>query len=476
MKIRRRTAIAKSYIRMGYRSGRAVMMFSRILALYLAFLGVRRLVGRKRAKRIETWVHTRGARILHKGFLSLEGVYIKLGQFMSMLTGLLPDQYLDELQALQDAVPPRPYEAIKARIESELSKPIGEIFSEFDEEATASASLGQVHLGRLIDGREVAVKVQYPGIERVVRTDLGVVRLVARVVDLFLPELHYQNVYEDLKKTITRELDYENEGRNAEAIAKNFEDNPHIEFPSIYWEYTTSKVLCMERKRGIKILDVEAIEESGIRPIDVIEVLVQAYFKQLLVDGFYHADPHPGNFFVRKAPDGRPTIVFLDFGAVAEFPTEFKEGMRTVVYGYMLRDDKRVIEGMRQMGFEASGADEEVFEKAVRHYMDKLLHFAPEDFSQLDLREFDIRKNLEEMEVSFRELARAFQVPRNWFYVERTLTLLLGLCARLDPKVDAFLYGFPYAVEFVFGGDAKLAEIWGNLQDPTKARDRAVRA
>ncbi|MER3396103.1 MAG: ABC transporter [Acidimicrobiia bacterium] len=472
---RRRTSELRAYVRMGYRSVRALAMFGRILVIYVILLGLRRILGRDRSARVEEGIHLWSARTLYKGFLSLEGVYIKLGQFMSMLTGLLPDQYLDELEKLQDAVPPRPYEAIAARITTELEKPIEAVFEELEEKATASASLGQVHLGRLRDGREVAVKVQYPGIEQVVRTDLAVVRLAASVIDFFFPELNYRNVYEDLKKTITRELDYLNEGRSAERIAANFADNDHVEFPLIYWEYTTSKVLCMERKRGIKILDVAAIKEAGIRPIDVIEILVQAYFKQLLVDGFYHADPHPGNFFVKKAADGRPTIVFLDFGAVAEFPKDFKDGMRTVVYGYMLRDDKRVIEGMRQMGFEAAGADEEIFEKAVRHYMDKLLHFSPQDFSKLDLREFDIRKNLEEMQLSFRELARTFQVPRNWFYVERTLTLLMGLCARLDPKVDAFLYGFPYAVEFVFGGDSKLAAIWGTTSDPTKARSRAVK-
>ncbi len=476
MKARRRLRIARSYFRMGYRSARALTMFARILVLYLVLLAVSKVGGRRISDRLAPRLHRRGARILYKGIVSLEGVYIKAGQFLSMLTGFLPDEYLDELEGLQDAVPPRPYAAIESRIRTELGKPLEEIFEHLDEEPVASASLGQVHLGRLRDGREVALKVQYPGIERVVRTDLAVVRVVARVVDLFLPELNYRNVYDDLKKTVTRELDYRIEGRNAEVIAANFRDNPRVDFPEIYWEFTTSKVLCMERKRGIKILDVEAIKEAGIRPIDVIETLVQAYFKQLLVDGLYHADPHPGNFFVRKGEDGRPVIVFLDFGAVAEFPEVFKEGMRTVVYGYMLRDDKRVIEGMRQMGFEAAGADEEVFEKAVRHYMDKLLHFAPEDFSRLDLTEFDIRRNLEEMQLSFRELARAFQVPRNWFYVERTLTLLLGLCARLDPKVDAFLYGFPYAVEFVFGGDSKLAAVWGTTADPSRSHQRAVKA
>lgn len=466
---------ARAYYQMGYRATRAVLMFLRLLVLYLAFLGVRKVLGQKRTESLEHAVHRAGARTLHNGILRLEGVYIKLGQFMSMLTGFLPDEYLDELQALQDAVPPRPYSAVEERLRAEYGVSPMEVFELLEGTPVASASIGQVHLGVLKDGREVAVKVQYPGIERIVRTDLAVVRLVARVVDRLLPELQYMNVYDDLRTTVLRELDYLNEGKNAEAIARNFENDPRVEFPRIYWEHTTSKVLCMERKRGIKILDVEALEAAGIRPLDVIEVLVQAYFKQLLVDGFYHADPHPGNFFVRKGRDGKPIVVFLDFGAVAQFPAEFRDGMRTVVYGYMLRDDSKVIEGMRRMGFEAAGADEAVFEKAVRHYMDKLLHFAPEDFSKLDLSEFDLRKNLEEMQVSFRELARAFRVPRNWFYVERTLTLLLGLCARLDPKVDAFLYGFPYAVEFVFGGDVKLASIWGDLKDPSKARRMALR-
>jgi ubiquinone biosynthesis protein len=472
---RRVLAVPRAYARMGRRSLLALSMFTRILVLYVGLIVARRFVGRRRTERFEHLVHRLGARILHKGILRLEGVYIKLGQFMSMLTGLLPDEYLDELQALQDAVPPRPYASIEERLRAEYGKRVEEIFEHLEPTPVASASIDQVHLGILRDSREVAVKVQYPGIERVVRTDLAIVRLVARVVDWFLPELQYMNVYEDLRSTVLRELDYLNEGRNAETIAKNFEGNEQVEFPAIYWDYTTPKVLCMERKRGIKILDVEAIKEAGIRPIDVIEVLVQAYFKQLLVDGIYHADPHPGNFFVRKLDDGRPVIVFLDFGAVAEFPQEFRDGMRTVVYGYMTRDDAKVIEGMRRMGFEAAGADEQLFERAVRHYMDKLLHFAPQDFSKLDLSEFDLRKNLEEMQVSFRELARTFRVPRNWFYVERTLTLLLGLCARLDPKVDAFLYGFPYAVEFVFGGDSKLAAIWGNLKDPSKARQIALR-
>lgn len=446
---------------MGIRSLLAGSMFFLIFSNYMFWISCRKVLGTARTRKLEASTHKRCARILHNGILRLEGVYIKAGQFISMMTGFLPDAYLEELEGMQDAVPPRPYEAIRTRIDRELG---GNPFTDLSRVPVASASLGQVHLARLRRGEidtEVAIKVQYPGIERIVSTDLAMIRIVIRVIALFLPGMHYERVYDDLSVTIRGELNYLQEGKNAEAIQANFSGDPYVEFPKIIWDLTTSRVLTMERQTGIKITDVEALTAAGIRPIDVIEKLVQSYFKQLLVDSLYHADPHPGNFFVKKAADGRPIIVFLDFGSVARFPDDFREGMRAVVYGYMSRDDHKVIEGMRQMGFASAGGDEEVFERAVRHYMDKLLHFAPSDFSQIDISEFDLRKNMTEMQVSFRELTRSFEVPRNWFYVERTLALLLGLCARLDPSVDAFVFGFPYAVQFVFGGDEKLAKRWG---------------
>lgn len=461
---------------MAIRSVNAGAMFSLILANYLIWLAARKALGKERTRGLEEATHSRGARILHRGILRLEGVYIKVGQFISMMTGFLPDAYLDALEGMQDSVPSRPFESIRARVESELGR---NPFTEFAPEPVASASLGQVHFA-VVEGDErveVAVKVQYPGIERVVATDLAMIRIVVHVISWFLRGMHYERVYDDLSETIRSELDYMSEGANAEAIGANFKGDDHIEFPTIIWEYTTSKVLTMERETGIKITDVDAIREAGIEPVDVIEKLVQSYFKQLLIDSLYHADPHPGNFFVKKAPDNKPVIVFLDFGSVAKFPPEFRKGMQTVVYGYMSRDNSKVIDGMRQMGFASAGGDEAVFEHAVRHYMDKLLHFAPTDFSRIDISDFDLIKNMDEMQVSFRELTRAFEVPRNWFYVERTLALLLGLCARLDPSVDAFVYGFPYAVQFVFGGDARLASIWGGDKapaspDPSKDSDR----
>jgi len=454
---------------MAARTLRAGWMFLGILADYLVYLGLRRVAGRERTAGWLERTHRRGARRLHRGILRLEGVYVKIGQVLSMMTSFLPDAYLSELEGLQDAVPPRAFAAIRARVEDELAAPITKVFAAFDESPVASASLGQVHLAELPDGRRVAVKVQYPGVERVVATDLAMIHVVVRVIGYFLEGLHPDRIYDDLSSTIRAELVYTNEGANAERIAANFADDDHVRFPAIVWDHTTDRVLTMERMGGRKITDVAGLRADGIEPRDVIEKLVQSYFKQLLVDRLYHADPHPGNFFVTRHADTKPVITFLDFGAVAEFPDEFAEGMRTVVFGYMTRDDTKVIEGIRAMGFASLGGDEAVFETAVRHYLDKLLNMRVEDFSNVDLSEFDVWRNLDEMEVSFRDLTRSFEVPRHWFYVERTLALLLGLCARLDPKVDAFVFGFPYAVEFVFGSDSRLAALWGTTEAPRAA-------
>ncbi|MFN8103993.1 MAG: AarF/UbiB family protein [Acidimicrobiia bacterium] len=461
-----RTARQVSRWAMARRSIRAGWMFVGILAAYLVYLGWRRVVGREAAKSLSERTHRRGARRLHRGILRLEGVYIKIGQVLSMMTSFLPDAYLEELEGLQDSVPPRPFDAIAARVEAELGAPITTSFPRFEQRPVASASLGQVHFAAIADGTPVAVKVQYPGVERIVATDLAMIRLVVKVIGWFLEGLRSDRIYDDLSSTIRAELVYTNEGANAEAIAANFSDDDHVRFPAIVWDHTTDRVLTMERMEGRKITDVAGLRDDGIEPRDVIEKLVQSYFKQLLVDRLYHADPHPGNFFVTRHVDAKPVITFLDFGAVAEFPDEFAEGMRTVVFGYMTRDDAKVIEGIKAMGFASIGGDEAVFETAVRHYLDKLLNLRIEDFSDIDLREFDVWRNLDEMELSFRDLTRSFEVPRHWFYVERTLALLLGLCARLDPKVDAFVYGFPYAVEFVFGSDSKLAALWGTTSAP----------
>lgn len=440
-------------------------VLSRIVRAAVLFLGIafeyallalrRRLVGPERAERAAARVHRRCALRLRRGALRLAGVYIKVGQAVSMMTSFLPPVYVEELETLQDAVPPHPFEQIRATLEAELAAPVEEVFTAFDESPIASASFGQVHLARLRngDGTDVAVKVQYPGLDRIVRADLWVVRQVLRVLEWFFPHSHYERLHHDLDQLLHRELDYEREGRNAETLAANFAGEDVVAFPAIHWKTTTTRVLTMERMQGVKITDVAGIRALGLDPAEVVRILVDGYLKQLLVDRTFHADPHPGNFLVRRRDAGGPCVVFLDFGAVETIGPELATGMRHVVRGYMAKDATLVVEGIRTMGFRSAAGSDDVFDTAVRYYFEKVLDLDVKDYSRIDLSQFRILENLEEMRLSLRELTRVFQIPLSWFYVERTLLLLLELCALLAPTVNILEIGFPYLVRFVFSAD-----------------------
>ncbi len=434
---------------------RAGALFIGIAVEYASLALRRRVFGERRARRGAEAVHRRCAIRLRRGALRLAGVYIKVGQAVSMMTSFLPPVYVEELETLQDAVPPHPFAQIRAALEAELGAPVDGVFSAFEETPLASASFGQVHLGRLRngDGLDVAVKVQYPGLDRIVGVDLWVVRQVLRVLEWVFPHSHYERLHHDLDQLLHRELDYEREGRNAETLAAAFSEDPALAFPGIHWKTTTARVLTMERMAGVKITDVAGIRALGLDPADVVRILVNAYLKQLLVDRTFHADPHPGNFLVRRRPDGGPCVVFLDFGAVETIGPEMATGMRHVVRGYMGRDPGPVVEGIRAMGFRSAAGRDEVFETAVRYYFEKVLDLNVTDYSRIDLSQFRILENLDEMRVSIRELTRAFQIPLSWFYVERTLLLLLELCALLDPTINILEIGLPYLVRFVFSAD-----------------------
>jgi len=428
-------------------------LFLVVLFEYLMLFGLRRLRGPESFPRFTESVHRRNARRLRRGALRLGGVFIKTGQAASIMTTFLPEVYLDELESLQDAVPPRPFDEMRPRVERELGLAVEDVFASIESTPIASASLGQVHLARLLDGDgeavDVAVKIQYPGLERIVRVDLWTLKQVLRVVSWFLPTANFERVHADLSSMVHRELDYIHEGQNCERLAANLADEDHLAFPAIHWKQTTRRVLTMERMFGHKITDVDAMRDDGIDPEAVVERLVTAYYRQLLIDRFFHADPHPGNFLVSRGPDGEPVIAFVDFGAVEEVTADLRDGMRSVVVGYATNDAEKVIEGMDLMGFRSEVGDPEDFEKAVRYYFDKVRNLEVTDFRRLDLSQFHVLKNLREMDMNLRDLMRAFQVPLGWFYIERTLLLLLQVSAMIAPTVHPFELGLPYAMRFL---------------------------
>jgi ubiquinone biosynthesis protein len=412
-----------------------------------------RLFGRAyRDARIEA-VHRQSSRRVYETILALQGLFIKVGQLLSIMANFLPEAFRSQLEGLQDQVPPRPYEEIVARIEGDLGKPLASLFAEFERAPMASASLGQVHEAILNDGRRVAVKVQHHDIDRIVRLDLRTIRRIMAIVQWFVPIEGLDSYYLQIRELLRQELDFQLEADNIERIQKNFATSPRVAFPSPIRELSTRRVLTTTFVEGIKIADVQAIEAAGIDKKDLAERLVRTYCQMIFVDGTYHADPHPGNILVRK--DG--ALILLDFGAVAQLSPEMREGIPEFLEGVIRRDTDRLVRALRKMGFLSRTSDEATSEKIIEYFHRRFQEEVKlESFNLSDIK-IDPQRGLEnlldlrKMNVGLKELSGAFHVPKDWVLLERTILLLYGCCTLLDRDLNPMAIIRPYLQDFVFG-------------------------
>ncbi len=412
-------------------------------------------------------IHLRNARRIERTIIELQGLFIKVGQLISIMTNFLPEEFRKELEGLQDSVPPRPYADIEARLREELGRAPGEVFAQFESRPIASASIGQVHLARLKDGTKVAVKVQYPDIEEVVRRDLNTLRRIFRIIGWFIPYQGLEELYREIRSIVLEELDYRAEAENTVRIAANFPNRTDVAFPTIVADLSTQRVLVTHFEAGCKITDkagVKAIEvERGLLARQVVEI----YCQQIFTDGVYHADPHPGNLLVRPGPvpGGPPTIVFLDFGAVAEIPGNVRQGIVELIQGALTRDTRRIVTAMKQMGFVARGANEQMFEQVIEYFHERFQENISLDSLNLKDIKFDPQKGLEsvadlrQMDISLRELSENFHIPKEIIVLERTLLLLMGLCTELDPTLNPMTVIRPYLERFVLGDEGDWSEL-----------------
>ena len=425
-----------------------------ILGSYFKHSFKKRLLGPAWASEKIPEVHRRNARRIEKTILDLKGLFIKVGQMLSIMSNFLPEEFTGGLEGLQDAVPPHPYQAIEQRFLEEFKKTPREIFAEFDEQPIASASLGQVHVARLKDGTKVAVKVQYPEIDDVVRSDLKTLKRIFGILHLFFPVYGLRGVYQEIAEVILGELDYTEEGKNLEIIKKNFEKDNNLIFPDVYWEHSSPKILTLRFMEGTKISSVEELRKRGVDPTVVATKIIHAYCKQIFIDGIYHADPHPGNILVQKDGGGPDSvkIVLVDFGATARISEKMRNGMTHFAEGVIKRDTRLLASAMREMGFVARQDAFEPFEQLVDYFYEKISNIKIENFRKIDLTHF---QNLEELlelrkfKISFKDLMTSFHVPKDWILIERSLLLLLGLCAILDPKLNPIEIVLPYVEKFV---------------------------
>jgi predicted unusual protein kinase regulating ubiquinone biosynthesis (AarF/ABC1/UbiB family) len=445
---------------------RRILWFFAILLLQLIWwdlllprIGLGWLSRRTRPERLRRAAHSFRLLAVRMG-----GVLIKVGQFLSSRLDVLPREMTDELAGLQDEVPPESFDSIRQVIESEFSLPVSQLFTDFDPNPLASASIGQVHRAHIRVRTEqaqgsdplfaVVVKVQRPNIPAIVETDLSALRVVSNWVKRYPPIRKRANVpalLEEFSRSLHEEIDYLTEGKNAETFATNFKGYPGVRVPSVSWEHTTRRVLTLQDVWAIKITDYEAIERAGISRAEVADRLFQTYLKQIFEDHFFHADPHPGNLFVYpQAPidEGKSVrweLVFVDFGMVGRITPSLFAGLREMLIGVGLHDPRRVVKSYQMLDVLLPGTNTELLERASARVFDRFWGKSTQEMMRMGREEAD--QFIHEFGGLLYEMP--FQVPENLILLGRCVGILSGMCTGLDPAFNAWTGLSPYARDLV---------------------------
>lgn len=439
-----------------FRAARAYWLTVRILLGYLWLRAIKPIVGPAHYNRLLIARHRASSKRLVRAILELGGLFIKVGQLISILTNFLPQAFRAELEQLQDSVPARPFDEVRARIRRELGREPEDLFAEFDVIPIASASLAQVHIALTRDGRRVAVKVQHADIEEISKLDLRILGRVLALVQFFVRLRGLESYHEDISQLVREELDFTQEARNIATIRANFADSTEVHFPVVVPELSTQRVLTTELVEATKVTDFATLEALGIDRPALAERILRAYCQMMFVDGVFHADPHPGNILVH----GDGTITFVDFGAVGRLAPGMKAGVPMLWDGVISRDAAKITAALNQMGMiarEQEGGEENVAERVINYFQKRFLEqMTVESFALKDIQ-FDMRSRIEaladlrRLDVSFRNLSRAFQVPKEWVIFERAALLLLGLVTQIDPNMNPIRVVGPYLEQFVLG-------------------------
>ncbi|MBI5824515.1 MAG: AarF/ABC1/UbiB kinase family protein [Chloroflexi bacterium] len=395
--------------------------------------------------------------------IRMGGVMIKVGQFLSARLDVLPPEITDELAGLQDEVPPVDFESIRLQTELELGSSLSDIFLTFEESPLAAASLGQVHRAELnaqeaemLGYKNVVVKALRPHIEQIVAVDMSAIRVVGGWLKRYRPVSDRANVpaiVEEFSSTLREEMDYLSEGKNAEVFAASFKDDGSVYVPRVVWNHTSRRVLTLEDVSAIKITDYEAITAAGINRADVAQVLFKVYLKQIFEDGFFHADPHPGNIFVSPLPEKKKDgstawrLTFVDFGMVGRMPERLMEGLREAVISVGLQDSQRLVKAYQTLGVLLPNTNLKLLEEAGAQLFDR--------FWGMNMSELRSIEHSEMMKfgLQFRELMlnMPFQLPENLLLLGRTIGILSGMCTGLHAEFNLWEGLAPYAKKLAEG-------------------------
>jgi predicted unusual protein kinase regulating ubiquinone biosynthesis (AarF/ABC1/UbiB family) len=382
---------------------------------------------------------------LRESLIDLGPTFIKIGQALGTRADLLPLEYVKELAKLQDQVPAFPTAEAFAIIETELGRSLHEAYKEIDAEPIAAASLGQVYRARLHTGQEVAVKVQRPNLQSTISFDVAILFRLVKLTNRFFPKANenadWEGMLREFHATIFEEMDYVREGRNADRFRYNFRTWRAIRVPKIYWTHTNTRVLTLDFIRGTKVVDLEGLRANRISPVKVNRMLIRTYLKQLLEDGFFHADPHPGNLLVMDSGH----LAFFDFGMVGRITPNLQTQMIDAFFHVVGRDVKGLGQDIINLNFLKPGVDPEtvrpVVESLFTHYLN--LKLGEVNFKELT---YDLAEVIYEY---------PFRLPSNFTYIMRALMTLEGIGVVTDPGFSFFETAKPFAKEFMLRREGK---------------------
>ncbi|MFB6171025.1 MAG: ABC1 kinase family protein [Haloarculaceae archaeon] len=404
----------------------------------------------------------RRARSLLDSLLRLGPTFIKLGQLLSTRPDILPPEYIDEFEQLQDRVPPAPWPEARAVVEAELG-PLAEAFDDFDEDAISGASLGQVYVADL-DGQQVAVKVRRPGVEDLVEADLRVIRFSLPLLLPFLDEARsfsLETLADEFANVIRQEMDYEREARMLEEIRSNFVDDPTVRIPASVPSHCTPRVLTMEYVPGTKISDIDDIDRLGVDRDRLADRLQRVYLQMMIEDGVFHADPHPGNLAVQD--DG--TLVFYDFGMSGRVDPFIQEKIVDFYLAVAEQDVDAILDTLVEMGTLSPEADREV--------MANVMELAIADVRGEDIEQYRIQQVISQVEDTIYEFP--LRLPSNLALIMRVATVVEGVCVTLSPDFDFIETAQDYLREEGYLQESARQYVREQVQEVNNAAQSAVR-
>lgn len=398
--------------------------------------------------------------------LELQGLFIKAGQLISTLSNVLPEEFRAPLEELQDNVPPHSFEIINRVIERELGKPVHELFTEFNEIPIAAASIGQAHRAK-IGTQEVVVKIQHPEIDKLAHIDLTIIERIVKMVAYFMNIKGIEHLYQQVEQMIEEELDYYQEAESMQIIKQNLKEEKEVYIPDVYKKYSSKRVLTIEYCEGVKISDLTQIRAWGIDLGELAEHLVQVYCQMVLIDGFYHADPHPGNVLVNQ----QGQIILIDFGAVSTLSPAMKDGIPQLIKYMIQQDAEEMVKILRKLGFITHGKDTA---KVATKLIDDIQDFIEnelqlETLNMQDLSEEQLRKALKL--INIKEMTQIMQIPKDWVLLNRAAVLVGGVVFLLKPDWNPVQTLKPYLEEELIGGKGGLANL---ILDSVKLQANAL--